>query len=292
MRHSYLKIGSLLAVAMLLGACGESPAPGASNGGKPAAAADAEADALGDKRALIATFTPLPLADRQQYRDAMAPLVLVDLYQGLKPAEESDVDVADSLGGSLDYAGFPQDVIDVVARYSSTSDGFKKRDIAKEVAAVVAARKLGETDRRVLVSFAGYELGMGPYDFERKGFPFDSTLLLAQQGDVPSSWVLPGMQRSAARSYLSIPPNAYQLGIESEGLGFLRVEDEATARVIEAGLDKIRVNIYGSVVRVYRDYDFKQQPAKASELRYVQIQPQRIDLVDDTGKVVFTAERT
>lgn len=287
------KIGLILAVTTLLAACGDSATPdkAASVQGTTQPAAVAKQDVLGDKRSLIHEYEPLPMAGLQLYKDSMSPFVLVDLYHTLTPGEEGDVDVADSMGYSLDYEGFPPDIIDLVARYKATTDAFEQRDIAKALSAAVQGRKLDPSDRRLRLDFTSQEIALGSYDFDRKGFPVGATLFRPEPSEMPSSWapLTANPYAAQARTYISIPPGAYRLGFDkAEGLTFLKVEDEAVARVIESNLNSLRIAVYGSVVRVFRDYEFGVTPYKPKETRYVIIQPQRVELVDAGGKVVFT----
>lgn len=291
------KIGLILVVTSLLAACGDSAAPDktatAPENAQPAAAAKQQ-DALAEMRALIHEFQPLPLADRQLYKDSMTPFTLVDLYHALSPGEEADVDVADSMGYSLDYQGFPPNIIELVSRYKSTIDAFKMRDVAKELSAAVQSRNIAPPDRLLRLDFTSAEFALDSYDFERKGFPAHSSLLRPEPSDVPSSWATPNLNPYAQprpRTYVSIPPNAYNLGLDNaQGLAFLKVEDEAVARVIEANRNNLKIAVYGSVVRVYRDYQFSATPPKPQANRYVIMQAQRVDLVDADGKLVFTSE--
>lgn len=290
------KIGLILAVSSLLAACGDSDtsigqtaAPQTS----PVAtiAPEAKKDELGDKRALLHDFEPLPLADLSLYRDSMQPLVLVDLYHSLTPSDEEAMDVAESMGYDINYAGFPPNIIELVSRYRNTVDAFEKRDVAKALSDALQSRKVEPSDRRVRLEVTSAEFGLGSYDFDRKGFPVGSSLLRPETGEAPSSWAPMSANPYAPRprTYVAIPPSAYKLGFDkAEGLGFLKVEDEAVARVIESNIRTLKMVVYGSVTRIYRDYVFGVTPPKPKEDRYVIMQPQRADLVDVDGKVVFT----
>ncbi len=288
------KIGLILAVTSLLAACGESSAPetpAGSAAGKTEPVEAAKKDPLGEKRALIQQLEPLPLAENSLYKDAMQPLVLVDLYHSFKPAPEADEDVSLSMGSDINYGGFPADLIKLVAAHTRTSDAFARRDAAKALAEAIQSRKVAPDDRRLRVELTRRDFVLGSYDFDRKGFVLQSSLLRPEASEMPSSWAPFNTNPYApkARTYVSIPPVSYRIGFDhTEALGFLKVEDEATARVIEAERDNMTLALYGSVVRVFRDYNFNTTPPTPDNERYVIVQPQRVELVDAAGKVVFT----
>lgn len=293
MRHT--KIGLILAVSSLLSACGDSPEPtntAADTQAKPVETQVKKYE-LGERRSLISEFPLQDLADPQQYRDTMQPLVLVDLYHSLRTNEENADDIAQSLTREhLGYEGFPSDFLDLLSRYGSSTDAFDKRDAAKAVVEAIKARKIDEGDRRVRVDFTSSEINLGPYDFERKGFPVDTMMFLPEQSEVPSSWDITGQYKYIkphARSYVAIPPVNYKLGFENAGdLALLKVEDESAARLIEGNRGNVKISIYGSVVRAFRDYDFSGEKVTPKDTRYVVMQPQRVDLVDQKGNVLFT----
>ncbi len=291
------KIGLILAVSSLLSGCGDSPEPANTSSDSQAKPVEAQVkkDELGERRSLISEFPIQDLADPQHYRDTMQPLVLVDLYHSLRTNEESADDIAQSLTRQhLGYQGFPNDFLDLLSRYVSSTDAFDKRDAAKAVVDAIKVRKIDEADRRVRVDFTSSEINLGPYDFERKGFPVDTMMFLPERSEVPSTWDITGQYKYIkphARSYVAIPPVNYKLGFEGAGdLALLKVEDESVARLIEENRSNLKVSIYGSVVRVFRDYDFSGGKATPKDTRYVIMQPQRVDLKDPKGNSLLTIE--
>ena len=164
----------------------------------------------------------------------------------------------------LAIAGMPIDYNDVASSYSrdynGTSDEFKKNDLLKALKVKIDASVAQAAQQR----YVKLEIGdpVGKYDFEKKGFPLDSSV-----------W------EKGSYRYFGDNGN-YKIGF-SNGADFryLNVPEEDKARTIEGLRSKyqaMRLTIYGFV-----------QEADVSK-KVVLAQILKIELADTKGNVLAT----
>lgn len=164
----------------------------------------------------------------------------------------------------LATAGMPIDYNEVAGNYSreymSTSDEFKKNDLLKALKVKIDTNVAQAAQQR----YIKLEIGnpVGKYDFEKKGFPLDSSV-----------W------EKGSYRYFNDNGN-YKIGFNN-GVNFryLSVPEEDKARTIEGLRSKfqaMRLTIYGYV-----------QDADVSN-KVVQTQILKIELADAKGNVLAT----
>lgn len=164
----------------------------------------------------------------------------------------------------LANAGMPIDYNEVASNYSreymSASDEFKKNDLLKALKVKIDANVAQAAQQR----YIKLELGdpVGKYDFEKKGFPLDSSV-----------W-----EKGSYRYFND--NSSYKIGFNNgANFRYLSVPEEDKARAIEGLRSKyqaMRLTIYGYV-----------QDADVSN-KVVQAQILKVSLADAKGNVLAT----
>lgn len=164
----------------------------------------------------------------------------------------------------LATAGMPIDYNDVAGSYSrdytSTSDEFKKNDLLKALKVKIDAGVAQAAQQR----YVKLEIGdpVGKYDFEKKGFPLDSSV-----------W-----EKGSYRYYGD--NGNYKIGFNNgANFRYLSVPEEDKARVIEGLRSKyqaMRTVVYGYV----QDADISRKVVLAQILK--------VELTDKNGNVLAT----
>lgn len=234
------------------------------------------------------TLADLPVVDDSAYLDIHQPWTSVDLYVTFNGFNESDDTLINVLSVDRDYEGFPKDAYELSHSYWAEKDGFTKIDLAKKFKEMVVA----ESSKINGVRYVKFELepkysAVQTYDFDRKGFNLSQSLFtdkrdLTEQDKHGMSY---GNSHEPTRAYFSGNPNHINFGFTgAESLRFVSVEDQAVARKIEAVRTQTSLVVYGYVKSVEHadgatDYE-----------RYLNIKPQRADLVSPTGEVMYSVK--
>jgi hypothetical protein len=234
-------------------------------------------------------FSDPGIGDAREYLDMRSPLLAFNLYNARRNWEESATDIADSVGDAFNARKANPELSRLGAERISSSDNFKKKDLADKIGALALA-EANKVKDRPLVKFTSDEwvpVTLSGYDFEKKGFSVDNCLFSDKLSytDDESRNSTSLEQAPKLRCYLNPGPVPYYIGFTGGSKVFFEIKDEAKARQIEAVRQNVKIDVYGYVQSVERE----RLGGNLGPQRWVLIAPQRIDVIDAaSGNVLLT----
>lgn len=236
------------------------------------------------------TFENPGYGDPAGYLDAKQPMVAFTLYNAKRNWSESAEDIADSMGDPFTIRNANPELYRLASERQSTNDSFKKKELTTALGSLVN-RDVETAKQRSLVKLSSDDwtpILLGSYDQAAQGFRIDSCLFsdkleyTAEEKRNATSLA----QAPKLRCYLTPGPTNYFIGFQGGSQLLLSVTDEILARKIEASRDSLKMDIYGYVKTIERE----RYAGEFGPQRFVLIAPQRIDLKDASGKVLFTKD--
>lgn len=293
-----LLVLALPASCMLLGGCGgESEPPRAENSKASASTAAVEAKAS-DQAVLqqlaqenaprVVVFENPGLADPNAYLDAKQPMTTFNLYNARRDWDETPEDIAESIADAFNVRKANPELYRLASKRLSEQDSFKKKDLTAAIGLLVGeeAEKSKQYNLVKLSSDDWTPISLSNYDHQAKGFRIDNCLfsdkLEYSEEETRNSTAM--ARAPKLRCYLNPGSTSYYLGFQGGSELLLDVPDESLARTLEASRESLKVDIYGYVKSVERE----RFAGQFGPQRFVLIGPQRIDLKDANGKVIYS----
>ena len=283
---------------MLLAGCGgESEPPRAENTNASAnrAAVDAKASDQAVLQQLaqenaprVVVFQDPGLADPNAYLDAKQPMTTFNLYNAKRDWDESSEDIAESIGDAFNLRKANPELYRLASGRMSEQNSFKKKDLTTAIGLLVGeeAEKSKQYNLVKLSSDDWTPISLSNYDQQAEGFRIDNCLFSdkLEYTDEEKRNSTSMARAPKLRCYINPGPNSYYLGFQGGSELLLDVPDQALARVLEATRESLKIDIYGYVKSVERE----RFAGAFGPQRFVLIGPQRIDLKDSTGKIVYS----
>jgi len=224
----------------------------------------------------------LPVTDDSAYLDIQTPWMPGNLYMAFNGFNESDETLIDFMQVFTQYQGYPEGIAELSKSYRFEKDGFAKIDIARKFKELVVAESSKINGVRYVKFVVKPKFAeVATYDFNRKGFNLSQDLFTDKRDLTESDkkGMSVGSRHAPIRSYYNGDPISLHYGFtEATALQFVAVEDQTIARKIEAVRTETSVVIYGYLKSVeHEDKD-----------RYLNIKPQRADLVSPAGEVLYS----
>lgn len=283
---------------MLLAGCGgESEPPRAENSKVSAnpAAVDAKASDQAVLQQLaqenaprVVLFQDPGLADPNAYLDAKQPMTTFNLYNAKRDWKESPEDIAESIADAFNLRKANPELYRLASERLSEQDSFKKKDLTTAIGVLVGeeAEKSKQYNLVKLSSDDWTPISLSTYDQQAKGFRIDNCLFSdkLEYSDEEKRNSTSMARAPKLRCYINPGPTSYYLGFQGGSELLLDVPDEALARTLEASRESLKIDIYGYVKSVERE----RFAGQFGPQRFVLIGPQRIDLKDANGKIIYS----
>jgi hypothetical protein len=225
------------------------------------------------------------VGDRSEYLEISEPFVAYTIYHGNRTWDESADDIAESIVYVGSYENVPQEITDMHAEYAKEQNAFKKADLAKKISSWTTKQvEENKGNRLVRLGLSARDARIAPYNMESKTFQIQSGTFSEKTEEEAAEVYRNRRSNEIIKSfYYSVPQN-YKFSLNgTSSLRELKVEDEATARIIEDMRQDGMIIVYGYANIVLRPHT----KGKGNSEHYVDIKPQFVDFLKD-GKVVYT----
>jgi len=236
----------------------------------------------------VVAFQDPGLGDPNGYLDAKQPMTAFNLYNAKRDWNESPEDIADSIADAFNLRKANPELYRLASERISEQDSFKKKDLATAIGVLVGeeAERSKQYDLVKLSSDDWTPISLSNYDQQVKGFRVDSCLFSdkLEYSDEEKRNSTSMARAPKLRCYINPGPTSYYLGFQGGSELLLDVPDEALARTLEASRESLKIDIYGYVKSVERE----RFAGQFGPQRFILIGPQRIDLKDANGKIIYS----
>lgn len=236
----------------------------------------------------VVVFQDPGVGEPNAYLDAKQPMTTFNLYNAKRDWDESPEDIADSIADASNLRKANPELYRLASQRLSEQDSFKKKDLTTAIGLLVGeeAEKSKQYNLVKLSSDDWTPISLSNYDQQAKGFRIDNCLFSdkLEYSDEEKRNSTSMARAPKLRCYINPGPNSYYLGFQGGSELLLDVPDEALAHTLEATRESLKIDIYGYVKSVERE----RFAGQFGPQRFVLIGPQRIDLKDANGKIVYS----
>ncbi|KZN15914.1 MULTISPECIES: hypothetical protein [Pseudomonas] len=236
----------------------------------------------------LVAFQDPGIGEPTAYLDAKQPMTTFNLYNAKRDWNESPEDIAESIADAFNLRKANPELYRLASERLSEKDSFKKKDLTTAIGVLVGeeAKRSNQHNLIKLSSDDWTPISLSNYDQQAKGFRLDNCLFSdkLEYSDEEKRNSVAMARAPKLRCYLNPGPTSYYLGFQGGSELLLNVPDEALARTLEASRESLKIDIYGYVKSVERE----RFAGQFGPQRFVLIGPQRIDLKDANGKVIYS----